>query len=45
MLHDDEVKVLLSKHLDIHYEALKENDEDWRKFKDQICFNAPEGSN
>lgn len=44
MLHDDEVKVLLSKHLDIHYEALKETDEDWRKYKESICFNS-EGAN
>jgi hypothetical protein len=33
MLNDNEVKDLLSKHLDIHYEALKKTDADWEKYK------------
>lgn len=40
MLGDDEVKQLLNKHLDIHYEALKETDEDWINYKASITFNA-----
>lgn len=44
MLTDDEVKHLLSRHLNIHYEALKETDHDWVKYKDSITFNA-ESSN
>jgi len=40
MLADDEVKNLLSRHLDIHYEALKADDDDWKKFKEQITFNT-----
>lgn len=39
MLEDTEVKSLLSKHLNIHYEALKETDEDWIKYKQSITFN------
>ena len=42
MLEDHEVKSLLSKHLDIHYEGLKESDDDWVNFKSSITFN--EGS-
>lgn len=44
MLADDEVKNLLSRHLDIHYEALKADDDDWKKFKEQITFNTQGGS-
>lgn len=33
MLADDDIKNLLSKHMDIHYQALKENDDEWQKFK------------
>lgn len=40
MLADDEVKNLLSRHLDIHYESLKETDSDWQKYKEQITFNT-----
>jgi DNA primase large subunit len=40
MLADDEVKQMLSKNLDIHYEALKDTDDDWVKFSDNIKFNA-----
>jgi len=44
MLADDEVKNLLSRHLDIHYGALKADDDDWKKFKEQITFNTQGGS-
>ena len=42
MLKDSEIKNLLSKHLDIHYEALKENDDDWIRFKQSITFESPQ---
>jgi len=31
---------MLSKHLDIHYEALKAEDDDWVMYKDNITFNT-----
>ena len=40
MLADDDIKNLLSKHMDIHYQALKESDEEWQRFKSSITFNA-----
>lgn len=35
-----EVKMLLSKHLNVHYEGVKTEDEVWVKYKDNIIFNA-----
>jgi DNA primase large subunit len=43
MLENREVKVLLNKHLDIHYEALKATDPEWLKYKEQIAFNSKTG--
>lgn len=40
MLENEEVKQLLSKHLNINYESLKSTDTDWIEFKTQITFNA-----
>lgn len=37
---DVEVKYLLRQHLNVNYDGLSENDEVWKKFKDQIIFNA-----
>jgi hypothetical protein len=40
MLENKEVKTLLNKHLDIHYEALKSTDPEWANYKDQITFKT-----
>lgn len=40
MLENREVKILLNKHLDIHYEALKESDHEWKSYKEQITFKT-----
>ena len=40
MLHDEEVKQILSRHLNINYEALNEHDADWREHKESITFNT-----
>lgn len=40
MLENKEVKILLNKHLDIHYEALKATDVEWTTYKEQITFKS-----
>jgi hypothetical protein len=45
MLENKEVKHLLSKHLDINYEALKATDPEWIKFQQQITFNNNSSNN
>jgi len=35
-----EVKMLLSKHLNVHYEGVKTEDEVWIKYRENIIFNA-----
>ena len=40
MLENKEVKTLLNKHLDIHYEALKDTDAEWTTYKKEITFRS-----
>ena len=40
MLENKEVKNLLNKHLDIHYEALKPTDPEWMAHKENITFKS-----
>ncbi len=40
MLENKEVKTLLNKHLDIHYEALKDTDAEWKEHRDSITFRS-----
>jgi len=36
---DVEVKMLLSKHLGVHYETVSPESAEWAKFREQITFN------